>query len=399
MGPAFSCQAFCILEFKKLSGEDAACPDYSEWFHQFKRDILPLYDPRDVFNADETALMWRACSGFCLCCQENTLRVARSAKIESRLTSSQHDRDGEAAAVNHRQEQKSKMLHTEGRPKSWKPPNVSYTHSAKAWMNKRIWDAWLNNLNADMKRQKRKILLAVDNYSAHNTETAYSNLRIEYLPANTTSRCQPMDQGCILSFKSKFRRRLANMLLDVKSPQDISLLHAIMMASQSWSQVEPQLIRNVFNKAWQMLPEPEVVVVEADELQDADFGSDSQIAQAQDDELFDQDVLDIENGEPTEEPEETDTDKLYDTHIQDLLDAAAAEEEEEQLQYPPQGSGVSAAGPTLLDANQMLQMLRQIQRITLLWKASSLRLTRSHFVRLHCCKCGKPASSSNYRLR
>ena len=28
-----------------------------------------------------------------------------------------------------------------------------------------------------------------------------------------------------------------------------------------------------------------------------------------------------------------------------------------------------------------------------------LRLTRSHFVRLHCCKCGKPASSSNYRLR
>ena len=64
MGPAFSCQAFCILEFKKLSGEAAACPDYSEWLHQFKRDILPLYDPRDVFNADETALMWRACSGF-----------------------------------------------------------------------------------------------------------------------------------------------------------------------------------------------------------------------------------------------------------------------------------------------------------------------------------------------
>ena len=85
----------------------------------------------------------------------------------------------------------------------------------------------------------------------------------------------------------------------------------------------------------------------------------SQIAQAQDDELFDQDVLDIENGEPTEEPEETDIDKLCDTHIQDLLDAAAAEEEE-QLQYPPQGSGDPAAGPTLLDANQMLQMLRQI---------------------------------------
>ena len=82
--------------------------------------------------------------------------------------------------------------------------------------------------------------------------------------------------------------------------------------------------------------------------------------QAQDDELFDQDVLDIENGEPTEEPEETDIDKLCDTHIQDLLDAAAAKEEE-QLQYPPQGSGVPAAGPTLLDANQMLQMLRQIQ--------------------------------------
>ena len=170
------------------------------------------------------------------------------------------------------------MLHTEGRPKSEDASQCQLHSHAKAWMNKRIWDAWLNNLNADMKRQKRKILLAMDNCSAHNTETAYNNLRIEYLPANTTSRCQPMDQGCILSFKSKFRRRLANMLLDVKSPQDISLLHAIMMASQSWSQVEPQLIHNVFNKAWQMLPEPEVVVVEADELQDADFGSESDCA-------------------------------------------------------------------------------------------------------------------------
>ena len=50
------------------------------------------------------------------------------------------------------------------------------------------------------------------------------------------------------------------------------------------------------------MPLTEVVVVEADELQDADFGSDSQIALAQDDELLDHDVLDIENGGPLKNP-------------------------------------------------------------------------------------------------
>ena len=267
------------VSFKKLSGEAAACPDYSEWLHQFKRGILPLYEPRDVFNADETALMWRACSGFSFVLSGEHPEGGKVCKDRITALVVANMTGTEKLPLSIIGKSKNPRCFTlKGGRKVRMPPNVSYTHSAKAWMNNRIWDAWLNNLNTDMKRQKRKILLAVDNCSAHNTETAYSNLRIEYLPANTTSRCQPMDQGCIHFFKSKFRRRLANMLLDVKSPQDISLLHAIMMASQSWSQVEPQLIRNVFNKAWQMLPEPEVVVVEADELQDADFGSDSQIA-------------------------------------------------------------------------------------------------------------------------
>ena len=55
---------------------------------------------------------------FRLCCQENTLRKKGLQRSNHGSGSSQHDRDGEAAAVNHRQEQKSKMLHTEGRPKS-----------------------------------------------------------------------------------------------------------------------------------------------------------------------------------------------------------------------------------------------------------------------------------------
>jgi DDE superfamily endonuclease len=60
----------------------------------------------------------------------------------------------------------------------------------------------------------RKVLLIIDGFSAHQTGVdlaanegyALDNIRIEYLPLNITSVCQPLDQGIIRTWKAYYRQ-------------------------------------------------------------------------------------------------------------------------------------------------------------------------------------------------
>ena len=57
-----------------------------------------------------------------------------------------------------------------------------------------------------MQRQKRNILLLVDNAACHSLyeDTQLSNITVHYLPPNTTAHLQPYDAGIIYSFKVNF---------------------------------------------------------------------------------------------------------------------------------------------------------------------------------------------------
>jgi hypothetical protein len=57
-----------------------------------------------------------------------------------------------------------------------------------------------------MKMDKRKILLFVDNALSH-PNMDLSNVKVQFLPHNTTSLTQPMDQGIIQATKLKIRKR------------------------------------------------------------------------------------------------------------------------------------------------------------------------------------------------
>ncbi|XP_056640897.1 uncharacterized protein LOC130447879 [Diorhabda sublineata] len=61
---------------------------------------------------------------------------------------------------------------------------VNYRNNKKAWMTSIIF--WLKNLNQEMKAQKRKILMFVDNGTAHNNIPELSHIKLAYLSANTT---------------------------------------------------------------------------------------------------------------------------------------------------------------------------------------------------------------------
>jgi len=82
---------------------------------------------------------------------------------------------------------------------------VIYRNNKKACMTSKIYEDYLQTLDKKMRRQKRHILLFVDNAPSH-PHLKFRNLTVKYLP-NTTSKTQPMDQGIIQTTKLKFRKR------------------------------------------------------------------------------------------------------------------------------------------------------------------------------------------------
>ena len=87
-----------------------------------------------------------------------------------------------------------------------------YYANKKAWMTRTLLFAWLQRFDRYISRTPgRKVILFVDNCSAHGSEEVLPELQhvdVRFLPPNTTSRLQPLDSGVIATFKAKFRGRL-----------------------------------------------------------------------------------------------------------------------------------------------------------------------------------------------
>lgn len=105
--------------------------------------------------------------------------------------------------------------------------------------------------------QKRNIVLFLDNAASHPRDMKLKNVKIVFLPPNTTAVCQPLDQGVIQNFKTHYRATIIKHLLPnmeannsardlVKS---INVLDALYFFKESWNKVTPETIKNCFRKA------------------------------------------------------------------------------------------------------------------------------------------------------
>ncbi|KAI6651119.1 Tigger transposable element-derived protein 6-like [Oopsacas minuta] len=121
---------------------------------------------------------------------------------------------------------------------------VSYRANKNAWMTSLLFEEWITRWDSALGKQSRKILLLVDNCTAHPALDTLKNIRLEFLPPNTTSLIQPMDQGIIKNIKGHYRKELVQMTITAIEDNLLSTS----CTPQNWRQVKTQTIANCFRK-------------------------------------------------------------------------------------------------------------------------------------------------------
>ena len=137
--------------------------------------------------------------------------------------------------------------------KNVKHLRCEYKSQKKSWMNSEIFEEWVRKLDRRFRADDRKIALIIDNCPAHPSISNLTNVQIVFLPPNTTSILQPMDQGVIRSLKAHYRGRVVRLLcraLEKKEPcPKISILQSVKILADSWEVVTKETIINCFRKA------------------------------------------------------------------------------------------------------------------------------------------------------
>ena len=153
------------------------------------------YKLKDIWNADETGLFWRALPNKSLSMKKGRCKGGKYAK--QRITV--------LLIVNALGEKEPPIII--GRsltPRCFK--NVKdkrrscgsyYYANKKAWMDSELMEEILRTLNKKCAAQDRKILLFTDNAPSHpeSFSDCFSHVQIVFLPKNTTSNCSHLMPG------------------------------------------------------------------------------------------------------------------------------------------------------------------------------------------------------------
>ena len=128
-----------------------------------------------------------------------------------------------------------------------------YRAQPKSWMSSFLFDEWVKELDKKFEKENRKVVLIVDNCPAHPIVDGLKAIKLVFLPPNTTSKNQPMDQSVIRSPKAKDRRKIIKRLIravDMKKelPQT-SILDAMQLLQSALSEVSELTIKNCFRKS------------------------------------------------------------------------------------------------------------------------------------------------------
>lgn len=201
----------------KMSGEAASADsEAANIFIENFRAIVEEggYLPQQIFNVDETGLFWkRMPTRTYISMEEKSIPGFKMAKDRMTLLlggNSSGDFKVKPMLVYHSENPRAlKGLSKHRLPVIWKA-------NKKAWVTQKIFLEWFTDhfcpeveSYCKEKNLANKILLLLDNCPGHppNLDDYVENVKVVYLPPNTTSLLQPMDQAVIKTFKCYYLRR------------------------------------------------------------------------------------------------------------------------------------------------------------------------------------------------
>lgn len=245
---------------KNITGEsaDVNVKVIENWL-QLLPDICKGYAPENIFNADETALFFKQIPSKTLHhkAEEAKGGKLRKERVSVLLCSSSVGEKLPLLVIGH-----------SAYPRAFKRNKISldklpveWTYNKKAWMTTNIFTDWLKRVNKKMIKQKRKILLFIDNAPSHSV-VSLSNVTLKFLPPNTSSIIQPMDQGVIKALKSKYRNFLMNKLISSTEnyqtasdfTKSINIFDVVCWLATSWDAIDVTTIQKCFKKSGFTLP-------------------------------------------------------------------------------------------------------------------------------------------------
>lgn len=163
---------------------------------------------------------------------------------------------------------------------------ITWRANKKAWMVTEIMVDWLRWFDRQM--AGRKVILLMDNFSAHEAAVSelnalpkgsgLTNTEICWLPPNTTSVLQPLDQGIIAAFKARYRRRWITFMLEQHElgftpTERMNVLKAIQWSIRAWDEVTATTITNCWSHSrLNLVPTPAIPLGQDEMVQELQRG-------------------------------------------------------------------------------------------------------------------------------
>ena len=210
--------------------------------------LLQGYALEDVYNCDETGFFWRALPNKTLAQKGESCKGGKLAKerLTVLLTVSATGQKEQPLIIG-----KAKMPRAFGRRI---PAGIVWRSNSKAWMNSTTFTQYLVDFNAKMESQRRHVVLILDNAPSH-PNIPLSNVKLVFLPPNTTAGTQPLDSGVIRSLKAYYRRRMLEFLVGGLEEgltgdgfvHNINVAQAVNWIKAAWADVKTSTIVNAFH--------------------------------------------------------------------------------------------------------------------------------------------------------
>ncbi|KAF2359085.1 HTH CenpB-type DNA-binding domain [Trinorchestia longiramus] len=225
------------------------------------------YSPHQVFNVDETALYWKKLPSRTFITEaEKNARGFNASK--DRLTLLLGGNASGSVKL------KPLLLYKSKNPRALK--NVAndslpviWKSNLRAWVTRKEFIEWFRDYFVPFIEQftkqenlDNKALLLLDNAPGHPPEELndmFPHIKVTFLPPNTTSVLQPMDQGVIRAFKAYYLRDTMKGLVGEtdKSMEGIkcywkrfNIKTAIEIIKNSWNNVSSTTLNSAWKKLW-----------------------------------------------------------------------------------------------------------------------------------------------------